>query len=60
MKHISLPNSGRQSQPFKFCDKCEIKQPPEGGIQMGIGRWYCASCWLKRNRKETSKTRGQA
>ncbi len=55
MRNISLPNSSRQSHQLKFCDKCEIKQPPEGGVQMRPGRWLCASCWLKRNHKEKKK-----
>jgi late competence protein required for DNA uptake (superfamily II DNA/RNA helicase) len=52
MKNLNLDGSSRHSHQLKFCDKCETKQPPEGGIQMAIGRWYCAQCWLKRNRKE--------
>lgn len=52
MKQINLSGSARHSHQLKFCDKCEIKQPPEGGIQMRPGRWLCASCWLKRNHKE--------
>jgi late competence protein required for DNA uptake (superfamily II DNA/RNA helicase) len=52
MKIISLGGTPKNSHPLRLCDKCETKQPPEGGIQMGVGRWYCASCWLRRNRKE--------
>ena len=55
MKNLNLDGSPKHSHQMKFCDKCETKQPPEGGIQMGVGRWYCASCWLKRNRKEQKK-----
>ena len=55
MNQINLNGSARHSHQLRFCDKCERKQPPEGGIQMGPGRWYCASCWLKRKHKEKSK-----
>lgn len=42
---------GNVSQPvhrFKLCDQCETKKPPEGGMDMGRGRWICAACWTKR------------
>lgn len=55
MKSVSLNGSSRNSHPLRLCDKCETKKPPEGGIQMGSGRWYCASCWMKRVHKEQSK-----
>ena len=48
MKAMTLNGSSRNSQPLRLCDKCETKKPPEGGIQMGHGRWYCASCWIKK------------
>jgi len=48
---ISLNNTPRNSHPLRFCDKCERKQPPEGGVQMGTGRWYCASCWVRKTNK---------
>lgn len=51
MKAMTLKNTPRHSHQLRFCDKCERKQPPEGGIQMSPGRWYCASCWIKRNSK---------
>jgi hypothetical protein len=55
VKNINLNGSPKHSHQLKFCDKCETKQPPEGGIQMRPGRWLCASCWLARNRKEQKK-----
>jgi hypothetical protein len=55
MTDLTPTGRSRQLHPLKFCDKCETKRPPEGGIQMGVGRWYCASCWLKRNHKEKKK-----
>jgi late competence protein required for DNA uptake (superfamily II DNA/RNA helicase) len=58
MRSLSLNGTPSNSHQMKFCDKCETKQPPEGGVQMSVGRWYCASCWLKRNRKE-EKTKGK-
>jgi len=32
---------------FKFCTKCEVMKPPEGGIEMGP-KWHCQNCWTKR------------
>lgn len=55
MRNIQLNGSSKQSHQLRFCDKCERKQPPEGGVAMGTGRWFCASCWLKRNHKEQKK-----
>jgi len=55
VREMTLKNSTRNGQPLRLCDKCETKKPPEGGIQMGHGRWYCASCWMKRVHKEQSK-----
>jgi len=33
------------AHPFMLCDKCERSKPPEGGVQMSSGRWYCQKCW---------------
>ncbi len=33
---------------YKLCSKCETMKPPEGGVEMGPGRWRCASCWTVR------------
>jgi transposase-like protein len=30
---------------LRLCSKCEQKRVPEGGIDMGRGRWYCAGCY---------------
>ena len=51
MKAMTLNGSSRNVQPLRLCDKCETKKPPEGGVQRGSGRWYCAVCWMKRNSK---------
>jgi hypothetical protein len=58
MRNLNLNGSPKHSHQLRFCDKCEIKQPPEGGVQMRPGRWLCAQCWLTRNRKE-EKTKGK-
>lgn len=55
MKSLILNGSNKHSHQLRFCDKCERRQPPEGGIAMGNGRWYCAGCWMRRNHKEKSK-----
>lgn len=51
MRQIALNGSSRNVQPLRLCDKCETKKPPEGGVQMGLGRWYCAPCWVKKTNK---------
>ena len=48
-KQINL--KGNVTQPahrFKRCDKCETEKPPEGGMDMGRGRWICAVCWTRK------------
>lgn len=47
----SINLKGNVAQPahrFKTCDKCETKKPPEGGMDMGRGRWICAACWTQK------------
>jgi hypothetical protein len=47
VKHqVSLKGSRINGQKFKLCNKCEEKKPPEGGVQTGPQRWYCAVCWV--------------
>lgn len=48
-QQIHLP--GGLKQPVhrpKGCTKCGEMRIPEGGIEMGPGRWICAACWAKR------------
>ena len=45
---IVLTGSTRSDNPLKFCDKCEKKQQPEGGVSLGNGRWYCTTCWRRK------------
>lgn len=33
---------------LKLCTSCKDKRVPEGGIDLGPGRWFCAACWAKR------------
>ncbi len=42
---------------FKICAKCKQNRPPEGGIEMGPERWYCAGCWTLRATKTPKGTR---
>lgn len=47
---LDMPG-GRPPQPahqFKLCSRCGQSRPPEGGVEMGPGRWRCAACWVKR------------
>lgn len=47
-KQLALGDTPRNSHPFRLCFKCEEKKPPEGGMDMGSGRWMCAVCWTLR------------
>lgn len=44
-QQIQLKAAARPVHQLKLCAKCETKKPPEGGIDMGRGRWVCAACW---------------
>lgn len=33
---------------FRLCTKCGQTRAPEGGIEMGPGKWHCAECWTIR------------
>lgn len=47
---LSLPrNTPKQPvHQFKYCTKCYSNRPPEGGVEMGPGKWLCANCWTIR------------
>lgn len=56
-QRIELPNSANTAvtaHKFKLCAKCEEKKPPEGGIDMGRGRWLCAACWTRQATRRKS------
>ena len=44
---------------LQICNKCGLKKPPEGGVEMSATKWICASCWTNRvtsqNLKEMAK-----
>jgi len=47
-RHIYLSENQTPKQPvhqFKHCSKCNESRAPEGGIDLGPGKWYCANCW---------------
>lgn len=53
-QQIQLKAAARPVHQLKLCAKCETKKPPEGGIDMGRGRWVCAACWThKATRRKT-------
>lgn len=54
-QQIVLKDTPRNSHPLKLCFKCEEKKPPEGGTDMGRGRWMCAVCWTHRAVKPRGK-----
>ena len=47
-QQLSLNGIQLQTHQFKQCDKCTQQKPPEGGIQMGLNKWYCAGCWANK------------
>lgn len=51
MKNLVLDGSARNTHPLRLCDRCETKKPPEGGVQLGQNRWYCAGCWIRKSNK---------
>lgn len=52
---LKLQDTQRAVHPFKLCNKCEEKKPPEGGMDMGNGRWMCAVCWTHRATRPKGK-----
>lgn len=54
MSHVTTRlylTGGRPPLPahqFKLCSKCNESRPPEGGIDLGPGKWHCAMCWSRR------------
>lgn len=32
---------------FKLCHRCQTMRAPEGGVEMGAGRWSCDACWKR-------------
>jgi hypothetical protein len=47
-QQLSLTGMQPSAHQFKQCDKCDLAKPPEGGIQMSLNKWYCASCWANK------------
>lgn len=43
------------SHVYKQCSKCDEERVPEGGIEMGPGRWICAVCWARRTSRKQGK-----
>lgn len=41
-------SSVRNVHQLKLCSSCKDERVPEGGIELGPGRWVCAVCWAKR------------
>lgn len=55
-QQITIGNSNKQpTHPPKTCSKCEESRIPEGGIDLGPGRWVCAVCWAKRASRKQGK-----
>lgn len=54
-QQLKLTNEPRNAHPFKLCAKCEERKPPEGGMDMGRGRWICAACWTHRATRPKGK-----
>ena len=50
-RHIYISDNHPPKQPvhqFKHCSKCDEERAPEGGVDMGNGKWLCANCWTIR------------
>jgi hypothetical protein len=45
--HVRL-NGNVHGHKLQLCNKCALKKPPEGGVEMSATRWLCASCWTDR------------
>jgi hypothetical protein len=50
-RQLALKGMPANTHQFKQCNKCEQDKPPEGGIQMSLNKWHCASCWVIRTIK---------
>jgi formylmethanofuran dehydrogenase subunit E len=45
-QNLRLSETPKQpAHPMKTCSKCAKERVPEGGIELGPGRWICAVCW---------------
>jgi formylmethanofuran dehydrogenase subunit E len=54
--HINLGREQKApSHAYKPCSKCGETKVPEGGIEMGPGRWICAVCWARRTSRRQGK-----
>jgi len=47
-QQLALNGMQPNTHQFKQCGKCQQDKPPEGGIQLSLNRWYCASCWANK------------
>jgi len=47
-QQLSLTGMQPSAHQFKQCNKCDLAKPPEGGIQLSLNKWYCASCWANK------------
>ena len=55
-QNINLNGNRKQPvHPARMCSKCNEMRMPEGGIEMGPGRWMCAHCWTVRTTRRPSK-----
>lgn len=50
MHRLCRLQPGPVSEEFRMnkllhCACCDRTRVPEGGVQLGPRRWYCASCW---------------
>lgn len=53
-QQLQLKAATRPVHQLKLCTKCEEKKQPEGGIDMGRGRWVCAACWTHKATRRKS------
>ena len=57
---VHLPNSQLASESLRFCFDHQAKRPADGGCEIAPGKWFCASCWVKRKfRPAASRAQNQ-
>lgn len=45
------------NRPLRLCFKCKQEKVPEGGVDVGPGKWKCAECWRGVHNRRTGAWR---
>jgi hypothetical protein len=54
---IKLEGSRKSANPLRTCGRCGEERDPGGGVDVGPGRWHCASCWTSRRNPGNNRDR---